>query len=83
MIISYKPNGVCAKEIQFEVKDDIVQSVAFIGGCPGNATGVANLVKGMEIREVITRLQGIPCRHRQTSCPDQLAQALKEHYQYL
>ena len=81
MLISYKPEGVCAKEIQFDVEDNIVQNVTFIGGCPGSATGVANLVKGMNIDEVISRLQGIPCRNRDTSCPDQLAQALKEQLQ--
>lgn len=81
MIISYQPEGVCAKEIQFEVENHIVQDVKFIGGCPGSATGVANLVKGMNVDDVITRLQGIPCRHRDTSCPDQLAQALREQLQ--
>jgi len=77
MNISYKPKGVCAKEIEITLEDNLVKEVKFIGGCPGNATGVANLVAGREITDVIERLQGIPCRQRETSCPDQLAQALK------
>ncbi|MCL1951043.1 MAG: TIGR03905 family TSCPD domain-containing protein [Turicibacter sp.] len=78
MVITFHPEGVCASEIQIEVEDGIVQKVKFIGGCPGSAQGIAQLVEGMEVGEVINRLQGIPCRHRETSCPDQLAKALKQ-----
>lgn len=78
MDITYKTKGVCAKEIQITLEGNLVKQVNFIGGCPGNATGVAKLVAGREMTEVIERLQGIPCRHRSTSCPDQLALALKE-----
>jgi len=78
MIITFKPEQVCAKEIQLEVDNNIVKNVTFIGGCPGSSAGIASLVKGMPVDEVIGRLQGILCRPRETSCPDQLAKALKE-----
>lgn len=74
----YKPKGVCAQTIDIQVEDGIVQSVKFIGGCMGNTQGVAALVKGMKVDDVIARLEGIPCGFKGTSCPDQLAKALKE-----
>jgi len=77
--ISYKPEQVCAKEINLELDGNVVTDVEFVGGCPGNALGLVNLVKGMETDQVIEKLQGILCRHRPTSCPDQLAKALHEH----
>ena len=77
--ISYKPEEVCAKEINFELEGNVVTNVEFVGGCPGNALGLINLVEGMEVHDVVKKLQGIPCRHRMTSCPDQLAKALREH----
>lgn len=77
MKMTYIPTEqVCAKEIKFQLKDQVVVDVEFVGGCPGNALGLVNLVKGMEIDEVIEKLSGILCRHRPTSCPDQLAKAL-------
>ena len=75
-MFNYKTKGVCAREINFEVENGIVKNVNFVGGCMGNTTGVSKLVEGMKIEEVITRLEGIKCRPT-TSCPDQLAQALK------
>lgn len=76
---SYKTRGVCAYEIQFDVDSaGIITFVRFVGGCPGNAAGVAKLAQGMHINEVIKRLRGIPCRPM-TSCPDQLARALEEY----
>ena len=75
---SYKTSGVCARTIDFEVENGIVKNVTFIGGCMGNTTGVSKLVEGMKIEEVIARLDGIKCRPT-TSCPDQLAQALKQY----
>jgi len=78
MKITYQTEEVCAKEIKFELEGTIVKDVEFVGGCPGNALGMVQLVKGMEIEAVIEKLQGILCRHRATSCPDQLAKALKE-----
>jgi len=79
MKVTYKPDQVCAQEINFELDGNIVTDVEFIGGCPGNALGLVSLVKGMEIDAVIEKLQGILCRQRETSCPDQLAKALCKH----
>jgi len=77
---SYRTSGVCSSQILFDVKDGKVTNVQFVGGCPGNTTGVAKLVEGMEVDEVIKRLEGIKCRPT-TSCPDQLAKALKQYKQ--
>ena len=74
----YKTTGTCSSAIEFEVEDGIVKEVKFIGGCNGNTQGVAALVKGMPVDEVISRLEGIKCGFKPTSCPDQLARALKE-----
>ena len=78
MKITYKPSEVCAKEINFELEGNVVKDVEFVGGCPGNALGLVQMVKGQKAESVIEKLQGISCRHRSTSCPDQLAKALKE-----
>lgn len=75
---TYKTQGVCSREIVIDVVDDVVESVKYIGGCSGNTQGVAALVKGMSVDEAIERLSGIKCGFKQTSCPDQLAQALKQ-----
>lgn len=77
--MEYKTNGVCSNSIEFEIKDDMIQSVKFVGGCAGNTAGIAKLVKGMPVKEVIEKLEGVKCGHRPTSCPDQLARALKEY----
>ena len=74
----FKTSGVCARSIQFDVVDNKLRNVRFNGGCMGNTSGIAKLVEGMDIDEVITRLEGIKCRPT-TSCPDQLAQALKQY----
>jgi uncharacterized protein (TIGR03905 family) len=79
MLITYKPQGFCSKEINIEVEDNIVKSVEFVGGCNGNAKGIAALAKGMNVDEVIKRLSGITCGFRQTSCPDQMARALSQN----
>lgn len=73
----YKPQGVCSQAIDIEVEDGIVKSVRFQGGCNGNTQGIAALVQGMPAEEVIRRLEGIKCGFKDTSCPDQLAKALK------
>ena len=73
----YRTRGVCAQAIEYEVQDGVVHNVKFIGGCSGNTQGVAALVEGMQVEEVISRLEGINCGGRGTSCPDQLAKALK------
>ena len=75
----YKTKGVCAQAIEFEVDDNKkVNNVKFIGGCSGNTQGVASLVEGMDAEEVIRRLENIKCGFKPTSCPQQLAFALKE-----
>lgn len=75
----YKPTGVCSSNMIFEIEDNIVKNVKIIGGCPGNSLGVATLVKNKNIDEVIELLDGIRCGFKNTSCPDQLANALKEY----
>ena len=74
----YKTSGVCSTEIHVEMENDTIKSVEFVRGCPGNLFGISSLVKGMNIDEAISKLEGIKCRDKATSCPDQLAQALKE-----
>lgn len=74
----YKTTGTCSQAIEFEItEDNKVHGVKFIGGCSGNTQGVATLVEGMDVHEVINRLEGIRCGYKDTSCPDQLAKALK------
>lgn len=81
MKVSYTPLGVCSKQINIEVDDNgIVQNVEFIGGCNGNLKGIGALVKGMTVEQVIERLENIRCGYKSTSCPDQLAKALKESF---
>lgn len=75
----YKTQGVCSREIHFEVKDNKVTQLQYLGGCNGNTQGIARLVEGMDVDEAIRRLEGIHCGPRPTSCPDQLAQALKRY----
>ena len=75
----YQTKGVCSRSIEFEITDGIVHNVKFIGGCAGNTVGIAKLVEGMDIHEVINRLKGIDCNGRGTSCPDQLAKALEQY----
>ncbi len=75
--ISYTPRGVCSRQIDVTVDGDTVVSVKFTGGCPGNTQGVAALIGGMNIDEAISRLDGIRCGNKPTSCPDQLAKALR------
>ena len=73
----YQTKGTCSSAIDVEVNNGIIESVSFTGGCNGNLKGIAALVKGMEVKEAITRLQGITCGFKSTSCPDQLAKALE------
>ena len=74
----YATNGVCSREIEFDIIDNKLTNVRFIGGCSGNTQGVARLVEGMSKEEAIARLEGIRCGAKSTSCPDQLAKALKQ-----
>lgn len=78
MKFEYKTNGTCSSRILFEVDDDRVHDLEYIGGCNGNLQGIGRLVEGMQIDEVIARLSGIHCGAKPTSCPDQLARALTE-----
>jgi len=81
MKFSYTPIGVCSRQINIEIDDNgIVQDVEFIGGCNGNLKGIGALVKGMTVEQVIEKLENITCGYKSTSCPDQLAKALKEAY---
>ncbi|MBO8456711.1 MAG: TIGR03905 family TSCPD domain-containing protein [Spirochaetes bacterium] len=75
--MTYKTSGVCSKKIDFEITDGKLHNVSFTGGCHGNLQGIGRLVEGMEVDEVISRLEGIRCGFKNTSCPDQLAKALK------
>lgn len=77
MVIEYIPKGVCSRKIKVEVNDGIVGDVLFVGGCNGNAKGISRLVKGMKVEDVIEKLENVTCGAKGTSCPDQLAQALK------
>ncbi len=78
--ISYTTKGTCSKQIDVEINDEgIITEVKFLGGCSGNTQGVSALVKDMHIDEAIKRLEGIKCGPRSTSCPDQLATALKNY----
>ena len=74
----YKTKGVCSETIEFKIDNNKVHDVCFIKGCNGNAKGISALVEGMEVDEVIARLEGIKCGNKETSCPDQLSRALME-----
>lgn len=76
--MEYKTKGVCSQMIKLDLDGDVIRSVEFVGGCSGNTQGVARLVEGMKVDDAIARMEGIKCGPRQTSCPDQLAQALKQ-----
>ncbi|CDF02012.1 MAG: TIGR03905 family TSCPD domain-containing protein [Ruminococcus sp.] len=78
MKYEYTPVGVCSRKIYLEVNDGKVENIEFVGGCNGNLKGIAELVKGMDVEDVIERLEGITCGAKPTSCPAQLAEALKE-----
>ena len=79
--MTYKTKGTCSQKIDFRLEDGKIHDVVFTGGCNGNLKGIASLVEGMDAKEAITRLEGIRCGFKPTSCPDQLAQALKEALQ--
>ena len=79
MEFTYKPKGVCSKLMELDIEDGKIQSLKVTGGCSGNLQGIAKLVEGMEIDEVIKRLEGIRCGFKSTSCPDQIAKALEQY----
>ena len=77
MLYTYRPRGVCSQLMEIEVEDNTLKSLRVLGGCDGNLQGIARLVVGMDVDEVIAKLEGIHCGFKPPSCPDQLAQALK------
>lgn len=78
MNYQYKTSGTCSRSIDFEVENGVVKNVRFHGGCDGNLKGISSIVDGMKVEDVISRLEGIRCGFKSTSCPDQLAKALKK-----
>lgn len=76
--MQYKTQGVCSQMINFDIEDNKVKNVAFIGGCNGNLQGISRLIEGMDVDEAISKIEGIKCGFKKTSCPDQLAKALKK-----
>ena len=78
MTYEYKTKGTCSQMIQFDLTDGIISNVSFAGGCNGNLKGIGSLVEGMKAEEVVKRVEGIKCGFKSTSCPDQLAQAIKQ-----
>jgi uncharacterized protein (TIGR03905 family) len=77
--IQFQPQGVCCKMMQIRIKNDIIQDIEFVGGCNGNLSGIGVLVRGMNVKDVIHKLQGLPCGSRPTSCPDQLTKGLNAY----
>ena len=77
MTISYRPKGVCSQLMEIEIDDGKVKSLEVMGGCSGNLQGIAKLIEGMDVEEVIRRTEGIRCGRKRSSCPDQLAKALR------
>ena len=75
--MDYRPKGVCSQLIRVELDGDTIKNVEFVGGCNGNTQGISSLVRGMKVDDAIARMEGITCGYKSTSCPDQLAQALK------
>lgn len=77
MRIEYRPEGVCSTKMEIDVEDGVIENIKIVNGCPGNLLGLSSLLKGMSVEEAINKLEGIRCRAKPTSCPDQIAQALK------
>ena len=78
MQYEYKTKGTCSQRILFEINDGVISNVQYIGGCHGNLQGISKLVEGMNAQDVVDRIEGIRCGMKPTSCPDQLAKAIKE-----
>lgn len=78
MTIEFTPRGVCSRAMKVTVENGIVQDVEVLGGCNGNLKGIMSLVKGMKAEDVVARLEGIHCKDKPTSCPDQLAKAIRQ-----
>ncbi len=78
MIIEYAPQGVCSRHFSIDVQNGIIQDITIDGGCHGNLQGIAALIRGQKVEDVIQKLENIQCRSKGTSCPDQIAKALKQ-----
>ena len=78
MVVTYRPKGVCSQLMEIDVEDGLVRSLKVTGGCSGNLQGIAKLVVGMKVEDVIARLDGVRCGFKPTSCPDQLARGLEQ-----
>lgn len=78
MKYQYNPRGVCSRQFQIEVEEGVIQAIQITGGCHGNLQGIASLLRGMKVEDAIARMEGIRCGMKATSCPDQIAQALKQ-----
>ncbi len=78
MKITYAPKGVCSRQMTVEAEDGVITEVQVVGGCHGNLQGIMSLLKGMKVEDAISRMEGIRCGMKSTSCPDQLAQALRQ-----
>lgn len=83
MKYTYKTNGTCSKIIRFDIDDDIITNVEFVGGCPGNLKAISKLVDGMSVEKIINKLSGVTCGNKMTSCSDQLTKAVKMAYDEL
>ncbi|WP_044974816.1 TIGR03905 family TSCPD domain-containing protein [Ruminococcus sp. HUN007] len=79
MNVNFTPKGVCSRNMNFDIEDGIIRNLKVTGGCNGNLKGIASLVEGMKIEDVVARLEGIDCNGKGTSCPDQLAKAVKAY----
>ena len=75
----YYPKGVCSSKFDFEIEDNKIKSLVVTGGCNGNLKGISSLLKGMDVNEAISKLKGIECGYKKTSCPDQIARALENY----
>lgn len=78
-VYTFRPKGVCSQQYVFEIEDDVIRSCQIIGGCPGNLLGISKLIVGMTLDQVIDGFEGTHCGLRRTSCPDQIARALKSY----
>ena len=78
MKVTYMPRGVCSRQMTVEAEDGVITNVQVMGGCDGNLKGIMSLLKGMKVEDAIARMEGIRCGMKATSCPDQLAQALRQ-----
>ena len=76
--MDYRPQGVCSRQYHIAARDGVIESIQIVGGCDGNLKGIASLLRGMKVEEAIARLKGIDCHGKGTSCPDQLARALRK-----